>query len=214
MNRSVLIREYIQSTFVQESDAHKKILSASHKEGLPQIQVPSSVGKLLYLITKLQNPKRILEIGTLAGYSTEWIRQAAPEAAIITIEPNPLHAKLARAHHPTLTVIEEDALITLKRFSEKQETFDLIFLDANKQAYSQYLPLLLTISKPGTLILSDNLIPREEEINNPDPKDPFATSVYAFNQSLASDPRLETILIPTIIGSNGRLDALGLSIVK
>ena len=92
--------------------------------------------------------------------------------------------------------------------------FDLIFIDADKENYSAYLDLVLALSASGTLILTDNLIPKGEEIANPAKTNKTACAIYKFNEKLANDPRLESIMSTTIARKEGRIDALGISIVK
>ena len=92
--------------------------------------------------------------------------------------------------------------------------FDVIFIDADKNSYPAYLEPCLQLSRSGTLILSDNLIPKRGPIGQPDPRDNEAVEIYTYNQMLKDHPQLETILLPTLVGDNGRIDALGVSRVK
>jgi predicted O-methyltransferase YrrM len=189
---------------------------------LPSIEVPSTVGKLLYTLAKIHKPKRILEIGTLAGYSTIWLARALPpEGELLTIEFDQMHARVARENienagfSSQVTVIEGVASLILERMvGEKEEPFDLIFIDADKENYPLYLKFVLELSHPGSLILSDNLIPKETEIGSPDPSDIQACGIYKYNQEISTHPRLESILVTTIVGEKGRVDALGVSLVK
>ena len=219
--RNAEIKNYICSTFIKEDEAFLAVESSSSKEDLPNIAVPEHVGKILYLFAKLQQPKRILEIGTLAGYSTLWLAKGAPEAKITTIEYQPKHAAIARENFKAtnlgnnINLIEDNALEVLTRLkNENESAFDLIFLDANKEDYPAYLPLLLALSRTGTLILTDNLIPKALEINSPHPNDIVACKTYEYNALLASHPNLDTTVITTIVGNNGRVDAMGVSYVK
>lgn len=95
---------------------------------------------------------------------------------------------------------------------QQSECFDLIFIDADKENYPLYLQLAVKLSRSGTLILSDNLIPKGENIGTPENIE--AHGIYQFNQNLASHPQLESILSTTVVGSQGRMDALGISIVR
>jgi predicted O-methyltransferase YrrM len=219
-SRTQQISDYIRSTFVKEEDLFLAIKRHAQQEALPNIAVPENVGKLLYLFTKLQKPKRILEIGTLAGYSTMWFASAAPDATITTIECNQKYANVARDNFKRsdlgnkIELIVENALKVLERYIQDGEPpFDLIFLDADKEGYPHYLPLMLALSRPGTLLLTDNLIPKHGEIKIPPPHDNIAASTYRYNELLTSHPKLETILVPTIVGEEGRIDALGISLV-
>lgn len=219
--RSAAIKDYIYKTFVQEDECLLQTKKHAHAEGLPEISIPENVGKLLYILTKLRKPRRILEIGTLAGYSTLWFAKAAPKAKIFTLESNPTHSKIAQknfqqaAYAKNITLIEGDALKTLKSFKESGEPpFDLIFLDADRKVYPTYFPYLLAVADEETLLLTDNLIPKESAINRPESTDIDATNTYHYNQMLALHPSLETILATTIVGQRGRVDALGISLVR
>jgi predicted O-methyltransferase YrrM len=216
--RNSAICDYINTTFAHETKALEEAKKSSLQKGIPDISVPKWVGKLLKIITLISKPKRILEIGTLTGYSTLWIAYGAPFAEIITIEHDPKHAEIARNNflgaQQKITLLEGNALSLLQEMIDKKvEPFDLVFLDANKDCYPTYLPLILNLTKKGSLLLSDNLIPREDKINRPDPLDKQANAIYTYNAQIAAHPQLETILIPTIVEKWGRLDALGLSIV-
>lgn len=220
-NRNADVKSYICYHFAKEDSILQSAKKRAVEAHLPHIAIPENVGKLIYMLVKLHKPKRILEIGTLAGYSTLWLAKGAPDAAIITLESNPEHAAVARENFKNahlenkIELIEADAIESLKLFVERKERpFDLIFLDADKEAYPEYLPYLLTLSQPGTLLLTDNLIPKEDRINRPDPNDVNATSIYRYNSILAEHPHIETILITTIVGDCGRIDALGVSLIK
>lgn len=216
------IKNYIHSLFVKEDPHLRYARENSQLQGLPQIHVASHVGQLIYLLAKSHTPTKILEIGTLGGYSTLWLAKALPkEGTIISLELEPQHAKLAREHlaragyHNRVEIRLGKALDLLSTMIKKGEgPFDLIFIDADKENYPIYLEHALALSAPGTLILSDNLIPKGEEIDNPKTSNVSANAIYQFNRQIAHHPRLESILIPTIVGEQGRIDALGFSLVK
>lgn len=219
-NRSAEIKDYICQTFANEDEALSAAKEHALKEELPPIAIPENVGKLIYLLAKIQKPKRILEVGTLGGYSTLWLAKGAPDAEIITLEYNPKHAAVARenfqrAGQGKIKVIEGDALKTLQNFIKNGETpFDLIFLDADKEDYPAYLPFLLALSGPNTLLLTDNLIPKVSPINKPLEDDLTAVKIYQYNEMLASHQQIDTILATTIVGESGRIDALGISLIE
>ena len=212
--RSIAIKNYINQTFVHEDPILLK--AKQNATDLPPIAIPEQVGKLLYLLTQLQKPKRILEIGTLAGYSTLWLAKAAPNATILTIEQNPIHAAQARTTFAELNysiiLLEEDAKHALARLVQEGDSFDLIFLDAAKEEYPSYFPFIVALAHPGTLLLTDNLIPKGNITLQPAPKDIQAIKIYEYNRLLANHPALETALATTIVGDQGRIDALGISI--
>ena len=170
----------------------------------------------------MHKPERILELGTLGGYSTVWFAKALSETGrIVSLEYNSHHAKVARKNLSLLgcekkAEIKEEAASSLMdtMIENKEAPFDLIFIDAVKINYPDYLTKAIALSRPGTLILSDDLIPKGGEIGISG-LDPLSSQrIYEFNQKLASHPQLESILVTTIVGDKGRVDALGLSIVS
>lgn len=218
MERNSQIKDYIDSFFCQEEEFLFFARENSKKEGLKEIHVPANVGKMLYLLAKIQQPKNILEIGTLGGYSTLWLAKALPkEGKILTLECAQKHADVA-AEHIARAGFQDKVEIrvgdALELLTSLKETFDLIFIDADKEQYTLYLDFAVKLSRPGTLILSDNLIPKRGPIGNPDPRDVEALAIYAHNQKMAQHPCLESTLFTTIVGDKGRLDSLGVARVR
>lgn len=189
--------------------------------GLPNIHITDTMGKFLSLLVRLARPMRILEIGAFSGYSALWLARHLPEGGkILTIEKNSLHAACARENiaqagrDQAIEIIEGDATEILEDMIAKcQPSFDLAFIDGDKKEYLGYLELILKLSRPGTLILSDNLIPKRGKLGRPLKSDPTALELHAFNQMLASDPRLDSIILPSLVKESGRIDGLGLSLV-
>lgn len=222
LERNRQVKEYICALFCAEDNDLEFARENSKKEGLKEIQVPANVGKMLYLLTKMQNPKKVLEIGTLGGYSTLWIAKAlSKEAKIITLEIGEKQADQAKKHFENTSFSEQievrvgNALTTLPEMLYKNEgPFDLIFIDADKENYPTYLDHALALSRPGTLILSDNLIPKRGPIAVPDATDIEAIAIYEFNEKMQKHPRLDSTLLTTIVGDKGRIDGLGIALVK
>jgi len=194
---------------------------------IPPIQIAPYLGKLLALLIQLHQPKRILEIGTLLGYSTMWMASVIPQDAhIISLEINEKYAALARENFITnkldtrITVIVGEALSSLQTMiNYKEPAFDFIFIDADKKNYIHYLEAALALSRSNTLIVCDNLIPKEisrgdVSLKNKAEQGFSENSIYNFNQQLKNHPRFDTCIIPTIAGTNGRMDALSISLVK
>lgn len=210
------LKDYFDRRFGQETPFLHFIRTQSQQEKLPPIQVPVYLGRLLYLLAKIQNAKRILEIGTLGGYSSAWLSQALPaNGSLITCEVNPLHAKQAQKHLKDKNVevrIGHAVDLMAQMVSEKEDSFDLIFIDADKENNSLYLEWSLALSRPGTLILIDNLIPKGEEVGYAANEE--AQYVYQFNDYLAGHPELEAAVIPTLVGMDARLDGLAIVRVK
>lgn len=208
---------YIETLFKTSDPALESALRASDEEGLPEIQISPSQGKFLYLLARLMGARRILEVGTLGGYSTIWLARALPaNGRLVTLEFEPKHTEVARRNiaHARLDerveVITGAALDTLPSL-QGQEPFDLIFIDADKNNYPGYLDWAIRLTRPGGLILADNVV-REGAVIDPDSDDPNVFGVRAFNEKLASDPRLEAIILQQV-GTKG-YDGLALARVR
>jgi predicted O-methyltransferase YrrM len=174
---------------------------------VPAIAVSPLQGRLLELLARMVGARRILELGTLAGYSTLWLARAQPET-LITLEANPEYAAIARRNIGGLAeVIEGPALDTLPGL--EPEPFDLIFIDADKGAYPEYLQWALRLSRPGTLIVADNVV-REGRVLDGD--DPSARGVRRMAELVAAEPRLDATVIQTV-GAKG-YDGFLLAIVS
>lgn len=216
------IKDYIETLFGAEDPDLKWVRQNCIDNHLPMINVPPHVGKLLYILTKIKSPKRVLEIGTLGGYSTLWLAKALKkEAKIVSIDLEEHHLKLAKMHadHCQLShkieFIKGHAIEILDQMIiENHEKFDLIFIDADKENYMNYLTKVQKLANEEALILSDNLIPKWKAIGKPHPKDEMAKSIYAFNESLVLDPNLDSAIISTLVGEIPRIDGLGISIFR
>ena len=196
----------------------QNILQASAAAGLPDISVTAAEGKLLMLLAQIRGALRILEIGTLGGYSTVWLARGLAEGGLlITLEADPKHAKVALANiaaagYSTSVEVREglanDSLAQLVQ--EGAGPFDLIFIDANKESYPEYLGWTLKLSKRGTLLLADNII-RDGEIINASSEDPRIQGARRFNELLASEPRVQATAIQTV-GRKG-YDGVAMAVV-
>jgi predicted O-methyltransferase YrrM len=212
------IDAYIESLFVDDDPILAQALKDATSAGLPQIQISPSQGKALYLLAKMRGARHILEIGTLGGYSTTWLARALPEmGTLTTLEVNQKHADVARKNldragfTSNVRIEVGPAANTMRRMIERRETpFDLIFIDADKPGYAEYLDLSLELSRPGTVILADNLI-RDGEVMDANAADENARAARAFNQQLSAHPRLESIIVPFV---KTRVDGMSISIVK
>lgn len=215
---AVKIDQYIEQLFSPHDEALAQNLQDAREAELPTINVSPNEGKLLYLIAKMAQTKRVLEIGTLGGYSTTWLARALPaDGKVITLELDQKHAEVARQNLDRAGVVDRvevrvgRAADTLHQMIDQQEApFDLIFIDADKAGYVEYLDLSLHLSRPGTVILADNLI-KNGRVMAAQPQDTGARGARAFNDALAAHERLESIILP-IIREN--LDGLSISIVK
>ena len=214
----VQIEKYIESLFVPPDPVLTQSIGDAEAAGLPAIQVSPNQGKLLYLLAKMCGASRLLEIGTLGGYSTTWLARALPDGGTITsLELDQTRAEVARKNLDRAGVGSRVAIRvgpaeqTLQRLIEQRvPKFDLIFIDADKPGYPRYLDLSLQLARPGTVILADNLI-RDGGVLDAVPEEANARAARAFNAILAADARLESIIIP-VLGK--KVDGMSISIVK
>ena len=168
-------------------------------DGLPTHEVTAPQGALLELLARAVGARRILEIGTLGGYSTRWLaRGLPPDGHLITLEIDPGHAAVAREHlDERVELIVGPALDTLPTLTGP---FDLIFIDADKRSNADYLRWALRLSRPGTLIVADNVVRGGAVIDADDP-DPSVQGVRAFFDALAAEPHRATAI--QTVGAKG-----------
>jgi predicted O-methyltransferase YrrM len=210
--------EYVQHLFVPPDDALSRGLEDAEAAGLPPINVSPNEGKLLHLIARIARASRVLEVGTLGGYSTTWLARALPpEGRLVTLELDRRHAEVARANLARAAVADRveirvgPASASLRALIERHEPpFDLVFIDADKEGYVEYLDLSLRLVRSGSLILADNTL-RHGRVLEESPSDPSARGIKAFNERIATDPRLDSLILPII---REDLDGLSISIVK
>jgi predicted O-methyltransferase YrrM len=213
------VDRYLTDTLVHPDDALNEAVQANTHAGLPAIDVAPNQGKLLHLLARIHGARRILEVGTLGGYSTIWLARALPPyGRLITLELDPTHASVAsqniqRAGLSSLVDIRVgSALESLTRLhADKTDPFDLIFLDADKPNNPVYLEWALKLSRPGTLIIGDNVI-REGEILDAASTDASVVGTRTFLERLGSHPRLDATALQTV-GSKG-YDGIAFAIVK
>ncbi|HST03716.1 MAG TPA: O-methyltransferase [Chloroflexia bacterium] len=211
-----LIDDYIQALFPPD-EALLHTLQESQRNDLPAISVSPNEGRLLYMLAKMSGARKILELGTLGGFSTINLARALPSGGkLISLEYSDKHAKVARANidNAGLTSRVEvrvgAALDSLAQLLENKEgPFDLFFIDADKGNYPAYLDLCIQLARPGSIILSDNLI-RDGLVLDPPADNEAAVAIAQFNKKLATNPRLESVILPIVRES---VDGLGISIV-
>ena len=199
------VDQYLSDLLLPADSVLKSVLESSAAAGLPSINVSPTQGKLLNLMARMCGAKRILEIGTLGGYSTIWLARALPaDGKLITLEAEPKHAKVATANidRAGLSKLVEvrlgPALQTLSQLvDQKSPLFDFIFIDADKPGYPAYLEWSLKLSRPGTVIVADNII-RDGAIIDSNHEDPRVQAVRKFNQMLGSNPQLSATALQTV----------------
>lgn len=194
-------KEYINSLFVSEDDVLASIEKGLIERGMPKISVPPEVGKTIYLLAKMVGAKRILEIGALGGYSTIWLARALPEdGQVVSLELSSAHAAFAQENvqragvGDRVTFCVGDAQESLKRLELQGETFDFFFIDADKENYPTYLESAFRLAHPGAIIAADNTL-QKGRVFNPDDERPSTKAIRTFNRALATDPRLEAMLL-------------------
>jgi predicted O-methyltransferase YrrM len=208
------VDDYIAAHLIAEDDALSAALVASDRAGLPPGAISANQGKLLELLVRMHGARRVLEIGTLGGYSAIWLARALPsDGHLITLEANAHYADIARANiataglAPGIEVRVGPALQTLQELvAERDEPFDLIFIDADKQNNPGYLEWSLKLSRPGTVIVADNVV-RAGLILDPDGDDPRLgedgiQGLRHFYELLAAEPRVSATVIQTV-GAKG-----------
>jgi predicted O-methyltransferase YrrM len=203
------IDQYLTRTLVRPEDALEHALQASEAAGLPAIHVSPGQGKLLMLLARILDAQRVLEIGTLAGYSTIWLaRGLGKHGRIITLEADPKHAKIARDNFAKagLTDIIDlrlgKALHTLPQLvAAGEKPFDLIFIDADKQHIPEYFSWALKLSRPGTIIVVDNVV-RSGAVIETDKMEPNIAGVRRFLEMAGNDQRVSGTALQTV-GSKG-----------
>lgn len=213
------VDNYIADLFIATDFALQAALDSSKAAGLPTINVSPSQGKLLHLLARVQGARKILELGTLGGYSTIWLARALPpDGRLISLEVDPKRAEIARAN---IARAELASLVEVrvglaadsmqKLLAEGRGPFDLIFIDADKPSYAEYLKWSLKLSRPGTLILADNVI-RKGAVADPASTDENVQGIRRFNEALTMEKRATTSVIQTV-GSKG-YDGLALILVN
>jgi predicted O-methyltransferase YrrM len=213
------VDQYINGLLVPVDPVLDAAMAASDAAGLPAIAVTPNLGKLLHLLARLQGARSILEIGTLAGYSTIWLARALPPGGrLVTLEAEPTHAEIARANieRAGLSAVVElrvgRALDTLPQLAaEGRGTFDLIFIDADKPNIPDYFTWALELSRPGSLIIVDNVV-RKGAIVDTNSPDATIQGVRRFMEMLAAEPRVTATALQTV-GSKG-YDGFAIALVK
>jgi len=213
------VDQYFTDHLLAPDAALDSVIDANRKAKLPPIDVTPLQGKFLELLVRISGAKRILEIGTLGGYSTIWLARALPEeGSLVSLELEPRHAEIARKNLETAGLSKRveirvgRAVDSLQALATSRATpFDLIFIDADKASYPDYLDWSLKLSRPGTAIVADNVV-REGAVIDPDSPDPNVQGVRRFTEKLAAEPRLTATALQTV--SAKKHDGLILAFVR
>ncbi len=200
------VDHYITEMVVQPDAVLDAALEASVAAGLPEISVTPGQGKLLYLLARIRHANRILEIGTLGGYSTIWLARALPSSGrVVTLESDSSHAAVARTNiaRAGLTEVVDLrvglALDVLPALAAEGRKFDLTFIDADKPNIPAYFEWAMKLSNPASLIIVDNVV-RDGAVIDETSDDPSIRGVRRFNELLATDKRVSATTIQTVGG--------------
>jgi len=192
--------KYIVDTFAVEDDILKSVVTSIEKNGMPLIQVSPENGKFLQLLIKIIKAKKVLEIGTLAGYSTIWMARGLPDdGKLITLEFEQKHADVAKDNfkraglESKIEVISGPALDSLDKMAGSK--FDFAFIDADKVNYPAYFDKVIGMMNKGGIITADNTL-RKGGVIDPNIEDEGTRAIQVFNKKVASDPRVESLLVP------------------
>lgn len=203
------VDEYLVGKLIPTDAALTAARAANAEATLPAIDVSPAQGKFLYLLAKIQGARRILEVGTLGGYSTIWLARALPEGGkLVTLEIEKRHAEVALKNVQRACVAERvelrlapaaESLAALVK--EGVEPFDFIFIDADKPNNPVYLEWAMKLARPGTVVVVDNVI-REGAVVDAESKDASVQGTRRLFDLMASNPRLEATALQTV-GSKG-----------
>ena len=213
------VDQYISGLVGGEDEALRATDRSIGEAGIPPISVSANQGKFLQVLAKTCHAKRILEIGTLAGYSTIWMARALPkEGKLISLEFDAMHAKVAKnniekAGLSSLVDIRIGKALDLlpQLVANNEGPFDMIFIDADKPPYTEYFQWSLKLSRPGTLIVADNVI-RDGNVLDAHTTDEVVQGVQRFNTFLANSKAVTATIIQTV-GSKMH-DGMALAVVN
>jgi predicted O-methyltransferase YrrM len=203
------VDDYYGDLLAPADETLEAVLKANEQAGLPAIGVSPLQGKFLEVLVRICAASRVLEIGTLGGYSTIWMARALPDGGrIVTLEFDPHHAEVAQANLRRAGVADRvdlrvgRAIESLPKLAGTDDVpFDFIFIDADKESYAEYLDWSLKLSHPGTVIVADNVV-RDGKVVDPGCDDPRVQGIRRFAARLAAEPRLSATAMQTV-GAKG-----------
>lgn len=212
------VDDYYGSLLGSTDPALDAVMKANQEAGLPAIDLTPLQGKFLHLLARISGARRILEVGTLGGYSTIWLARALPpDGNLITLELEPHHAEVAHANLQHAGVLDRvdlrlgPAADTLRELiSAATKPFDFIFIDADKSGYPEYLDLLLNLARPGTVIVADNVV-RDARVLDKASDDPDVQGIRHYAQKLSAEPRLSSTMLQTVSAKG--YDGFAISVV-
>ncbi|AEV96823.1 methyltransferase [Niastella koreensis] len=221
MNNQIFesVDHYISDLLGYEDDALLAATNSLAEAGMPAISVSPNQGKFLQLLAQLCQAKNILELGTLAGYSTIWMARALPKnGRLITLEYDPKHAAVAQKNIDRAGLTSQVQIRTGKAIDilpqlveEGAGPFDMIFIDADKPPYTEYFQWALRLSRPGTLIVADNVI-RDGKVLDENSTEPAVQGARRFNAMLGANTAVDATILQ-MVGVK-EYDGMALAIVK
>ncbi|HEV2443286.1 MAG TPA: O-methyltransferase [Steroidobacteraceae bacterium] len=201
----IAVDDYLNDLIVHPDAALAAALESSRAAGLPEIAVSAPQGKQLYLLARSMGARRILEIGTLGGYSAIWMARALPPGGrLISLEYSPKHAEVARANLARAGLAEVTEVRVgpgVELLPSLSGPFDFFFIDADKEGYPDYFRGCLELSRPGSLMVFDNAV-RDGKVIDPASRDPMVRGVRQLYQDIAAEPRVSATTVQTV-GSKG-----------
>jgi caffeoyl-CoA O-methyltransferase len=207
------LSDYVRRLFATEDDVLKELRSEITRRNLPQIYISAEQGHLMQVLLTAIGARRVLELGTLGGYSAIWMARALPsDGRLVTVEMQEERARFARDFirraglENVIEVRVGRALDILKDLQSRREVFDAVFIDADKEGYVAYLDAALDLVRPGGLILGDNAFQHGAIVEDPAPTS-SVRAVQAFNERLAAEDRLVSTILPV-------RDGLSISVVR
>lgn len=200
-NKREALARYVAELFAPEDEVLRELVEEIAEGDMPEIYISPEEGRLLQVLLRSVKAARVLELGTLGGYSAIWMARALPEEGrLITVEKVPERAEVARRHVERAGLAERIEV----RVGEAREVladlagegpFDAVFIDADKKGYPEYLEWCIENVRPGGLVIADNAFKHGEVLEESD--DPEVRGIQEFNRRVATDPRFTSIVVPT-----------------
>jgi predicted O-methyltransferase YrrM len=212
------VDRYFAEALIASDPALDAAVKTNREANLPAIDVTPLQGRFLEMLVRVTGARRVLELGTLGGYSTIWLARALPpDGLVVSLEIDPKHAAIAQKNIAAAGLanrvdlrIGPAAKSLAALAAEPAAPFDFMFIDADKAGYPEYLQWSLKLSRPGTLIVADNVV-RDGKVIDPESSDPNIQGVRRFTELIAAEPRLSTTVLQTV-GSKG-YDGFAMAIV-
>jgi predicted O-methyltransferase YrrM len=219
MNIYQRVDNYIKERLAKEDVFLESAIKSLDTANMPQHSVSANQGKFLQVLAAACNAKKILELGTLGGYSTIWLARSLPQnGRVISIEADLHHAGVARRNiedaglsHIVEIQVGKASELLQHMIDTNESAFDLIFIDADKPPYTEYFNLALQLSRPGTIIICDNVI-REGKVLDPGSTDERVKGVQRFNDMLASNNKVVATILQTVGAKED--DGMAIAVVK